>query len=82
MIDIVAVSYSDGMTELCFAPYLELKVGDTVETEWDRGTVVEVEHTYDTDGIYLMLRRRTKLRKVISKMVTLVYEETEDVPFK
>lgn len=51
MIDLILVEYDDKSKEVLTAPYLKLKPGDRVLTDWGFGEVKQVANTYKEDDV-------------------------------
>jgi hypothetical protein len=51
MIDLILVEYHDHDKEVLTAPYLKLKPGDIVQTDWGFGEVKQVVNTFKEDDV-------------------------------
>ncbi len=51
MIDLILVEYDDKSKEVLTAPYLKLKPGDRVQTDWGFADVKQVVNTYKEDDV-------------------------------
>lgn len=80
--DLVAVQYDEfysNETAIYKAPEYALKVGDVVETDFGRGTVVEVRNVWAGDPLFKFIYKYRKLHKVNSVLQKLKYEEEKNV---
>lgn len=81
-IDLVAVTrdpfYAE-KTDIFEAPYCKLSVGDEVETEFGRGTVVDIVNVWRESNLYNFITRHSNFHRVKSIIEPLNYEEDENV---
>lgn len=71
MIDLILVQYDDETKDVCYAPYLRLKVGDRVKTHWGFGNVVRVLSTYKDNEVLSIFSASEPLHPVEAVLVTV-----------
>jgi hypothetical protein len=71
MIDLILVQYEDNQKEVCYAPYLRLKVGDRVKTHWGFGNVLQILSTYKDNEILGIFSASEPLHPVEAVLVTV-----------
>lgn len=73
-IDLVLINYDYGGKELCFAPLSAVNVDDIVESEFGRGTVVDVVTCDKSNKIYHIADKAFHIRPVLSIINPIKYE--------
>lgn len=79
--DLVAVQYDEfysNETAIYKAPEYALTVGDEVETDFGRGTVVDVFHVWSGDPLFKFIYKYRRLHKVKSVLKKLDYEDEKN----
>lgn len=73
-IDLVLINYDHGGKELCYAPLSAVNVDDIVESEFGRGTVVDVVTCDKSNSILRIVENAFLVRPVLSIINPIKYE--------
>lgn len=75
-IELVLVVYDNNNgKELCYAPLAKVEENDIVETEWGRGTAVDVVTCQKDSSVYSIVNKALRIRPVLSIIKPIDYGE-------
>ena len=74
MIQVAVVQYGNGKS-LCWAPYASVFVGDEVETDFCRGTVIQAENILASGELWKMLNECMKVDRVNAVIRKIDYKD-------